>query len=114
MSHLGRPDGQPKKEYSMKQIVPEVEKQLGIKVTFAEDSVGPKTEELVNQQTSGGVVLLENLRFHLEEEGKGVDSKGEKTKANSDDVKKFRQGLTKLGDVYISASSRVFGQAMEC
>lgn len=102
MSHLGRPDGQPKKEFTMKQIVPEVEKVLGTKVAFADDCIGSQAEKLVNEQTNGGVVLLENLRFHVEEEGKGVNEKGEKVKASSDDVKKFRQGLTALGDVYIS------------
>ena len=102
MSHLGRPDGQPKKEFSLKQIVPEVERQLGTKVAFAEDSVGSQTEELVNKTSGGDVVLLENLRFHVEEEGKGVDAKGEKVKADKAAVEKFREGLTKLGDVYIS------------
>ncbi|KAL9050317.1 MAG: hypothetical protein Q9162_006705 [Coniocarpon cinnabarinum] len=102
MSHLGRPDGQPNKKYSLRQIVPEVEKVLGTSVTFAEDCVGSATEELVNKTTGGGVVLLENLRFHVEEEGKGVDSKGEKVKAGKEEVEAFRKGLTKLGDVYIN------------
>ena len=51
--------------------------------------------------TTGSVILLENLRFHLEEEGKGVVN-GEKTKAAEADVKKFRESLTKLGDVFIN------------
>lgn len=102
MSHLGRPDGQPNSKYSLKQIVPEVEKTLGTKVAFADDCVGPQAEELVNKTSGGGVVLLENLRFHVEEEGKGVDAQGQKVKASESDVKKFREGLTRLGDVYIS------------
>jgi len=45
---------------------------------------------------------LENLRFHLEEEGKGESPDGKKTKASEADVQKFRASLTKLGDVYIN------------
>lgn len=48
------------------------------------------------------MILLENLRFHLEEEGKGVDEAKNKIKANPDDVAKFRASLTKLGDVYVN------------
>jgi phosphoglycerate kinase len=45
---------------------------------------------------------LENLRFHLEEEGKGVNAAGEKVKAAPEDVEKFRASLTKLGDIYVN------------
>jgi len=48
------------------------------------------------------VILLENLRFHVEEEGKGVGPNGEKIKAEKDAIAKFRESLTKLGDVYIN------------
>lgn len=48
------------------------------------------------------MILLENLRFHLEEEGKGVNDKGEKVKASPEDVEKFRASLTKLGDIYVN------------
>ena len=48
------------------------------------------------------MILLENLRFHVEEEGKGVDEAGNKTKASEEDVKVFRESLTKLGDVYVN------------
>merc|ERR1711933_327148 len=47
-----------------------------------------------------GVILLENLRFHVEEEGKGVDAEGNKTKAKPEEVKTFRESLKKLADVY--------------
>ena len=50
----------------------------------------------------GSVILLENLRFHIEEEGKGKDASGEKVKADKDAVAQFRAQLTKLGDVYIN------------
>ena len=104
MSHLGRPDGKKNEKYSMKPIVPELEKQLGKSVVFASDCVGPKVEEIVNRADGGQVVLLENLRFHAEEEGSSKDAEGKKVKADKADVEKFRKGLTALGDVYISTS----------
>lgn len=105
MSHLGRPDGKVQPKYSLKPVVAELEKQLGTKVVFAEDCVGPKAEEAVSGASEGQVVLLENLRFHAEEEGSSKDDKGEKVKADKSDVEKFRKGLTKLGDIFISTSA---------
>ncbi|KAJ4378197.1 phosphoglycerate kinase [Neurospora sp. IMI 360204] len=102
MSHLGRPDGKPNPKYSLKPVVPELEKLLGKSVTFAPDCVGPEVEEIVNKADNGDVVLLENLRFHIEEEGKGTDAEGKKIKADPAKVEEFRKGLTKLGDVYIN------------
>ncbi|KAI9670624.1 MAG: phosphoglycerate kinase [Alyxoria varia] len=102
MSHLGRPDGKPNEKYSLKPVVPELEKQLGKKVEFTKDCVGPETEAAVNGATGGGVVLLENLRFHAEEEGSAKDEQGNKVKADKEKVAEFRKGLTKLGDVYIN------------
>jgi len=102
MSHLGRPDGKANPKYSLSPVVPELEKLLGKKVTMAPDCVGAEVEELVNKAGHGDVILLENLRFHIEEEGKGVDADGNKIKADKAKVAEFRAGLTKLGDVYIS------------
>ena len=103
MSHLGRPDGKPNPKYSMKPVVPELERLLGgKKVIFTSDCVGKEVEETVNGVTGGGVVLLENLRFHAEEEGSSKDAEGKKVKADKAAVEEFREGLTKLGDVYIS------------
>ncbi|KAH8894218.1 phosphoglycerate kinase [Thozetella sp. PMI_491] len=102
MSHLGRPDGNVNPKYSLKPVVSELEKQLGQSVTFAPDCVGPEVEDIVAKTDNGGVVLLENLRFHIEEEGKGVDKDGNKVKADKAKVEEFRKGLTKLGDVYVN------------
>jgi phosphoglycerate kinase len=103
MSHLGRPDGKPNPKYSLKPVAAELEKLLdGKKVTFASDCVGEEVEKTVNGTTDGGVVLLENLRFHIEEEGSAKDKEGNKTKADKADVEKFRKGLTSLGDIYIN------------
>ncbi|EJT73153.1 phosphoglycerate kinase [Gaeumannomyces tritici R3-111a-1] len=103
MSHLGRPNGSPNAKYSLKPVVPELEKLLGgKKVTFAPDCVGPEVEEIVSKAADGGVVLLENLRFHIEEEGSAKDKDGNKQKADKAKVEEFRKGLTKLGDVFIN------------
>jgi phosphoglycerate kinase len=104
MSHLGRPDGKANPKYSLKPVVPELEKLLGKKVEFAPDCVGPEVEEIVNKASGGEVVLLENLRFHAEEEGSYKDAEGKKVKADKAKVEEFRKGLTALGDVYISES----------
>ena len=105
MSHLGRPDGKANPKYSLAPVVPELEKQLGTKVVFTDDCVGPEAEAAVNKATGGQVVLLENLRFHAEEEGSSKDKDGNKVKADKGDVEKFRKGLTALGDIYISTDS---------
>ncbi|KFY14125.1 hypothetical protein V492_02836 [Pseudogymnoascus sp. VKM F-4246] len=102
MSHLGRPDGKVNDEFSLKPVVPELEKLLGRSVTFAPDCVGPKVEEIVNNAKDGEVVLLENLRFHAEEEGSSKDADGKKVKASKESVDKFREDLTKLADVFIN------------
>ena len=113
MSHLGRPDGQANPKYSLKPVVPELEKLLGKKVEFAPDCVGPEVEEIVNKASGGEVVLLENLRFHIEEEGSAKDADGKKVKADRTKVEEFRKGLTALGDVYISKLF-VFYSIMHC
>lgn len=102
MSHLGRPNGAPNPKYTLRPVVGELEKLLGKSVTFAPDSVGPEVEALVNGAEGGAVILLENLRFHIEEEGSSKDKEGNKTKADKAQVELFRQGLTALGDVYVS------------
>lgn len=102
MSHLGRPNGAVNAKYSLKPVVPELEKLLGKPVTFAPDCVGPEVEDIVSKADNGAVVLLENLRFHIEEEGSAKDKEGNKTKADKAEVEKFRKGLTALGDVFVS------------
>ncbi|KAG8179837.1 hypothetical protein JTE90_020820 [Oedothorax gibbosus] len=102
MSHLGRPDGNRVEKYSLKIVADELQKLLGRNVQFLSDCVGPEVEAACANPASGSVILLENLRFHIEEEGKGVDASGAKVKAKPEDVEKFRASLTKLGDVYVN------------
>ena len=94
MSHLGRPKGKPNPEYSLQPIAAHLATLLGRPVEFAEDCIGPQAKAAVEKAgAGGGVVLLENLRFHAEEE-----------KNDSG----FAQSLAELGDVYINDA---FGSA---
>ncbi|XOD67564.1 MAG: phosphoglycerate kinase [Flavobacteriales bacterium Tduv] len=87
MSHLGRPDGEFSEKYSLKGIVSEVSEVFNIPVKFVSDCVGEKVKNLVSELKNGRVLLLENLRFHKEEEA------GDE---------KFSRGLANLGDIYIN------------
>jgi phosphoglycerate kinase len=79
-----------------------LQKLLGRPVQFLNDCVGAEVEAACAKAKPGDVILLENLRFHIEEEGKVKLEDGTKLKADADKVKAFRASLTKLGDVYIN------------
>merc|ERR1740138_2026846 len=66
MSHLGRPDGQPKPEFSMAPVAKCLEKIAGKPVTFLSGCVGEEVEKACADPTPGSIILLENLRYHLE------------------------------------------------
>jgi len=102
MSHLGRPDGLANPKYSLAPVCEELKKLLQKDVTFFQNCVGQDIEEFTHHAPTGSVVLLENLRFHVEEEGKGVDKEGKKVKASQSDVAKFRQSLSSLGDLFVN------------
>ncbi|KAL9933851.1 hypothetical protein V8E36_007509 [Tilletia maclaganii] len=104
MSHLGRPDGQKVEKYSLKPVAAKLSELLdGKDVKFLDDCVGSEVESAVDGASNGQIILLENLRFHIEEEGKGKkNASGEKVKADPKDVEAFRASLTKLGDVYVN------------
>jgi phosphoglycerate kinase len=104
MSHLGRPDGQKIAKFSLKPVAAELEKLLGKPVKFLDDCVGPNIEAACASGAlqPGNVVLLENLRFHIEEEGKVKLEDGTSKKADPAAVAAFRASLTKLGDVFVN------------
>lgn len=87
MTHLGRPKGEIKNEFSLKNILEEVSAVLGQEVKFVEESVGEKAEKAASDLQPGEILLLENLRFHNEEE-KGDEG--------------FAEQLSKLGDAYVN------------
>jgi len=102
ISHCGRPDGQVVPKFSLKPVITPLEKHLGKSVIFVPETVGPNVEKAINDAADGSVLLLENLRFHIEEEGKGVDASGNKVTADATKVKEFRASLTKLGDIFVN------------
>ncbi|CAI4300457.1 CFF_collapsed_G0005700.mRNA.1.CDS.1 [Saccharomyces cerevisiae] len=100
-SHLGRPNGERNEKYSLAPVAKELQSLLGKDVAFLNDCVGPEVEAAVKASAPGSVILLENLRYHIEEEGsRKVD--GQKVKASKEDVQKFRHELSSLADVYIN------------
>lgn len=101
-SHLGRPDGRRLPEASMKPVAVELEKLLQRPVTLLDDCVGANVEQACAEPTPGSVLLLENLRYHAEEEGRGVDEHGAKVKPSEQSVRQFRESLRKLADVYVN------------
>jgi phosphoglycerate kinase len=102
MSHLGRPDGQKIAKFSLKPVAVELEKLLARPVTFLDDCAGPTVEAACAKLAPGTVVLLENLRYHIEEEGKVKLEDGTSKKADPAAVAAFRASLSKLGDVYVN------------
>jgi phosphoglycerate kinase len=101
-SHLGRPDGQKVEKLSLKPVAERLEELLGKPVKFLPDCVGAEVEAACAALKPGDVVLLENLRFHIEEEGKVKREDGTKETADPAKVAAFRASLTKLGDVYVN------------
>jgi phosphoglycerate kinase len=87
MSHLGRPKDGPTEKYSLKHLVSHLQELLGSPVAFATDCIGEPASTAAAALKPGQVLLLENLRFHKEEE------KGDKA---------FAEKLSKLGDVYVN------------
>jgi phosphoglycerate kinase len=110
MSHLGRPDGKPQEKYSLKHIVSTVEKHLGVPVKFVNDCMGEEAKQVCANLKPGEVVLLENLRFYEEEEGKpyhlGENATEEEKKAAKAQVKEkqkaFVKQLASYADCYVN------------
>ena len=86
MSHLGRPKGEVVAKYSLKSVVAHLSELLGKPVAFANDCIGEEAEKVVNNLKNGEVALLENLRFHKEEEKNNPD---------------FAKALASLGDIFL-------------
>ena len=110
MSHLGRPKKNPDAKYSLEQIVYAIEERLGEKVQFAGDCMGEKAAQMAANLKPGEVMLLENLRFYAEEEGKprglaedaSDEEKKEAKKAVKESQKKFVERLASYADCYIN------------
>lgn len=100
MSHLGRPGGKQVAKYSLAPVAADLQLHLpNRRVRFLNNCVGKDTEQVCQEAEEGDVILLENLRFHPEEEGYHQE---EGKKASKNAIKKFRASLSKLGDVYVN------------
>jgi phosphoglycerate kinase len=93
MSHLGRPKGGPDPKYSLRPVAERLSKLMGIPVKFVDDCIGAAAQNAAKNLGNGEILLLENLRFHPEEE---------KNEPN------FAKELASLGDIYINDA---FGSA---
>lgn len=110
MSHMGRPKKNPDMKFTLEQIIPAVEKNLGVKVQFAGDCMGEKAAEMCAAAKAGDVIMLENLRFYAEEEGKPRGLAADATKEEKDAAKKalkepqkeFVKKLASYADCYIN------------
>ena len=110
MSHLGRPKKNPDAKYSLEQIIYAIEERLGQKVMFAGDCMGERAAEMAANLKPGEVMLLENLRFYAEEEGKprglaedaSEEEKKEAKKAVKESQKEFVKRLASYADCYIN------------
>lgn len=87
MAHFGRPKGQPVPKYSLRPVADRLSELLSIPVAFSAETVGESAEKAVDALAPGGVLLLENVRFHAGEEANDPD---------------FSRALARLGDVYIN------------
>lgn len=87
ISHLGRPKGEPNPKYSLKPVADYLNEKLGYNVKFVPNCIGEEVQKVVDGATPGEVILLENLRFHKEEESNSVE---------------FAKELRKLADVYVN------------
>jgi len=99
-SHLGRPDGKVVDKFSMGPVAKILSEKLGKEVVLCKDCVGAEVEATCADPAPGTVILLENLRFHVEEEGKVKDADGNSIKAKPEDVTAFRASIRKLADIY--------------
>lgn len=86
-SHLGRPKGKPDPRFSLAPVAKRLRRLLNKEVTFAPDCIGSRVENIVSKMKEGDVLLLENLRFHPEEEKNDEE---------------FARSLAKLADVYVN------------
>lgn len=96
MSHLGRPDGKPTPEYSLRPCAVRLSELLGRPVAFAADTIGPDAQAKVRALQPGDVLLLENVRFHPEEEVKDKKATPEQKAAKE----AFSRQLAAFADIY--------------
>jgi phosphoglycerate kinase len=115
LSHLGRPKGKADPKFSLQPVAERLSELLNKSVIFAPNCIGPEVQELASALKPGEVLLLENLRFHPEEEGKvklpdtATDEEKKLAKAElKQKQESFAKQLAELGDIYVNDA---FGSA---
>ena len=99
-SHLGRPKGERKMEFSLAPVAERLKELLpGVRISFAPDCIGKETEKMAGELREGEILLLENLRFHKEEEKNDPD---------------FAKKLASLADIYVSDAFGTVHRAHAC
>lgn len=108
MSHLGRPKGVQEK-YSLRPVLPVLEKHLGMKVAFAPDALGDEAKKMAEALKPGEIMMLENVRFYPEEEGKPIlpdTATDEEKKAAKAELKvkqkEMAERLSTYADIYVN------------
>lgn len=120
-SHLRHPGGNKNPNYTLAPAASGSKTLLGKDVNILNDCFGAEIETACKDPAPGSIILLENSRCYVEEEGKGVDANGTKVKAEPVEVEAFRQSLRKLADVNMSdafglahrAQSYMLGESFE-
>ena len=108
MSHLGRPKEGPENKFSLKHVIPALSKLTGKEIKFADDCLGESAKKMSAELKPGEILLLENLRFYKEEEGKikkdGLteEEAKEKKAVMKEKQKKMAQQLASYADVYVN------------
>merc|ERR1712087_782644 len=111
-AHLGRPKGQKKDKLSLAPVAAALESLLNKKVILIKDWFRDDLEsEILSKQEKGSIILLENVRFYIEEEGKGEDKDKNKIKAKEEDVTRFRAILTGIADLFVCDAFRTCHRA---
>ena len=87
LSHFGRPDGRRDEKYTLRPVLEPLQRAVGLPVVFGNDCIGPEAEKAVSSLQAGQIALLENLRFHPEEEKNDIG---------------FAKKLASLGDIYVN------------
>lgn len=100
MSHCGRPDGEAKPEFSLKPAAMKLAELLGQPVPLAPDCVGVEVKKMVEEMKAGDVILLENVRFHKEEEL--LNKYAKQDAATQEAIDDFCKELASYGDIYVN------------
>lgn len=103
MSHLGRPEGKPDHRFSLSPVYDYLQNTLKTRVHFMNDCVSDEAISKAQELRNGEILLLENVRFYAEEEGKVKDpDTGRKEPVSQQRIHQFRAKLSEMGDYFVN------------